>query len=365
MQAQPVHPQAQSVQAQTQHVGQPDSLEDQNKPSSPVAEVVNLDPFRLPKPADYEESWYEGEDGLMYNEYDYELEEGYYYSDQPEIKASEPGETKEPTGGATKVVVEPIKGLPRPSDYEDFWYKGEDGVMYNEYDDELQEGQFYAEAVPGPKPIQSVNKAEDAAAKAASEASKAAEEAAKAAAEASTNLLKGMSGLGGGFMDSISSGAKSKSDSKPQTGFGFGGLGGLFGGAEPAKKPVPNPVQPKKSEPKPQIKPASTPAPAPKPPPTVAPTPTTPSVPKPEHAPVLPAEPKPEPALVLPTKSKPEPSLPVETKPLEHEGGEENLFKKPYTAGMTARQRWRWACCMSRQVTPAEQVISRTRSLLA
>merc|ERR1719232_1200747 len=40
---------------------------------------------------------------------------------------------------------EEFQGLPRPADYDDFWYEGEDGEWYNEYDDQLEEGQWYQE----------------------------------------------------------------------------------------------------------------------------------------------------------------------------------------------------------------------------
>merc|ERR1719232_1358388 len=40
---------------------------------------------------------------------------------------------------------EEFQGLPRPADYDDFWYEGEDGEWYNEYDDQLEEGQLYQE----------------------------------------------------------------------------------------------------------------------------------------------------------------------------------------------------------------------------
>merc|ERR1711915_917097 len=42
------------------------------------------DPFCLPRPADYDDYWYEAEDGLWYNEYDANLEEGQYYEEVPE-----------------------------------------------------------------------------------------------------------------------------------------------------------------------------------------------------------------------------------------------------------------------------------------
>ena len=345
---------------QPRSVSKVDLAQDTTKTSAPEEIQVTRDPHRLSKPLDYEECWYEGEDGLMYNEYDDELEEGYYYSDDSEVAKPKEQTKPEPTPS-----VEVKKGLPRPTDYEDYWYEGEDGLMYNEYDDELEEGQFYAEPVPASKPKlnESINKTEDAAAKAASEASKAAEEAAKAAAEASKNLLKGMSGLGGGFMDSLSSGTKPKADTKPQSGFGFGGLGGLFGSTEPAKKPAPKPVQTKKPEPKAQAKTTPTPAPAP------ASTPAPPPIPVSAPAPVT------APTPVAQSLSKPEPvakTEPVQI-PLEipeqseqtitgskPEINEDDLINKPCTARMTARQRWRWAYSMCRQVTPDEQVNFRT-----
>ena len=367
-----IHEASSQVSDQPSSVSKVDLAQDTTKASALVEKQVTRDPHHLSKPLDYEECWYEGEDGLMYNEYDDELEEGYYYSDEP--KAEIPKEQTKPEPSPS---VEALKGLPRPADYEDYWYEGEDGLMYNEYDDELEEGQFYAEPVLASKlkPNEFKNKNEDAAATAASEASKAAEEAAKAAAEASKNLLKGMSGLGGGFMDSLSSGTKPKADTKSQSGFGFGGLGGLFGSTEPSKKPAPKPVQTKKPEPKTQDKPATvptsltktktalTPASAPASPP--APAPTLVSAPAPVTAsiPVAQSLSKPEPVaksepiqipLDIPKQSE---QTNADSKP---EINEDDLINKPCTARMTARQRWRWAYSFCRQVTPAEQVNSRT-----
>lgn len=197
--------------------------------------------FRLTKPADFDDFWYKGEDGQMYNEYNDDLEDGYYYDDA----------TAEETFGEKTIDNRPIGSLPRPADYDDFWYEGDDGQMYNEYDDELEDGQFYevteqlklmngttghpglAQDVIVKVPAVEAAKPADDASKAAEEAAKAAaEEAAKAAAEASKTLLKGMSSLGGGLLGAI------KTDTKPgqQVGFGFG-LGGLFGSSEPEKKP--------------------------------------------------------------------------------------------------------------------------------
>jgi len=200
--------------------------------------------FRLPKPADFDDFWYKGDDGTMYNEYEDDLEEGYYYAD------GNYNEDMTSTEAVNSNKV-PLGGLPRPADYEDFWYEGEDGQMYNEYDDELEEGQFYEEpvtaklgngtagqisAIKDNKETKQREKEVDDKSKkvedGAAEAAKAAEEAAKAAAEASKNLLKGMSSLGGGLLGSI----KSENKQSQQAGFGFG-LGGLFGSSgEPDKK---------------------------------------------------------------------------------------------------------------------------------
>jgi hypothetical protein len=224
--------------------------------------------FRLPKPADFDDYWYKGDDGQMYNEYNDELEEGFYYEDD---------NLSTVTTSSQKLLVDEIsgnkqlksgkekrKGKPRPADYEDFWYEGDDGQMYNEYDDELEEGEYYVddeqnavynelanghivaegkakkpkqngEVLLGPDPSKA---AEEAAKAAAEEATKAAEEAAKAAAEASKNLLKGMSSLGGGLLGSMKTDTKT---SQP-TSFGFG-LGGLFSNSEPQQKQK-SPVKP-------------------------------------------------------------------------------------------------------------------------
>ena len=121
---------------------------------------VVADPFRLPKPADYDDYNYEHE-GEWYNEYDDELEEGFYYGDEE---------------GGQKTDVVKSKGLPKPADYEDYWYEYE-GEWYNEYDDELEEGQFYEEAA-GPTP-EEIKKKEEEEKRKADEAKKAKEAAAK------------------------------------------------------------------------------------------------------------------------------------------------------------------------------------------
>jgi hypothetical protein len=173
-------------------------------------------------------------------------------------------------------------GLPRPSDYDDYWYEADDGMWYNEYDDELEEGQYYEEipeeeGYPKPdltavvdeepyvepvptqhklpvskappaqtqqqpkqvaKPVPDKSK-EAAELKAAQEAEiKAAKEAAKAAGDAAKNIL-------GGAMGGLLGGLGGKPQQK-QSGFSIGGFG--MG----PKKPVAPNQQQQKKPPQPQ-----------------------------------------------------------------------------------------------------------------
>ena len=57
----------------------------------------------------------------------------------PSKEAEEKGEVVE------KETEQKPKGLTRPDDYDDYWYEGDDGEWYNEYDDMLEEGQWYEE----------------------------------------------------------------------------------------------------------------------------------------------------------------------------------------------------------------------------
>ena len=138
-----------------------------------------------PKPADYDEAWYEEADGQWYNQYDWYQEEGgdwsydyrmeeygYTQNQQGEWLPVEAGKGKQKdqpapapdkAGKAGKDEKEdPAKkslekagskdgfgsvfssgekgsnssGLPaRPADYHDYWYQDETGAWYNEYDD--------------------------------------------------------------------------------------------------------------------------------------------------------------------------------------------------------------------------------------
>jgi hypothetical protein len=176
----------------------------------------------------------------------------------------------EATVVATTSVTASSGGLPRPADYDDFWYEGEDGLWYNEYDDELEEGQFYAEVpeedgYPRPDLTAVVAEEEEEAAAAPvvqpppqlpakveekpplprqrkeSQVDmdpdlKAAQEAAKAASDAAKNLLGGAMSFGGGFLGGLGGGGGggAKAQQKPGGGgFGLGGfgLGGMMGGA--------------------------------------------------------------------------------------------------------------------------------------
>ena len=100
----------------------------------------------LKKPPDYDDYWYTADDGLEYNEYDDDLEDGYYYEDDKNEQSTtsllQKQDNKQESSDVNSKAPS-VKGLPKPIDYEDYWYEGDDGYLYNEYDDELEEGQFY------------------------------------------------------------------------------------------------------------------------------------------------------------------------------------------------------------------------------
>merc|ERR1712106_975303 len=159
-----------------------------------------------------------------------------------------------------------FKGLPRPEDYDDFWYQAEDGLWYNEYDDQLEEGQFYEEIQEEdgyPKPdlsevescddevpeTQKLEEKEKPTPKITQEKIsqptdpelKAAQDAAKAAQDTAKNLLGGAMSFGGGLLGGVTG----EKPQQQQQGFGFGGLGGIMGPAKPQQ-------QQKKEQPKPK-----------------------------------------------------------------------------------------------------------------
>ena len=232
------------------------------KTDIPKKQETQVDPFQLPIPGDYDDYWYFGDDGEWYNEYDDELEEGYYYQKEKKLPAW---------------CTDTSNAIPKPSDYEDYWYEGEDGEWYNEYDDELEEGQYYVDKTDDTaeadkkkeqervekekREVEAAKRAEDerrkeearkkaeedtrkkkeAAEKAAKEAAKAAEEAAKEAQAAAKKMKEKMSGFGGGLFGS-----------KPQQEKKSSGLGGMFGGQSEKK-----PAQPAQAE-KPPLQQAPT-----------------------------------------------------------------------------------------------------------
>jgi hypothetical protein len=140
---------------------------------------------------------------------------------------------------------------------------------------------------------------------AADEATKAAQEAAKAAAEASQGLMKGISSLGGNLMEQSGGfgfGFGGGSNKKGSSGFSLGGfgLGSMGGSAQPAKKP--------------------------------------------EVA-------KPKQAAAQAKQIVPQKATTVEVKPVY-----DDLFYKPCTAHMTAKERWWWAYRMTVQVKSRKQL---------
>ena len=234
-----------------------DTVDDEklNNNIEPVKEVVTKsdlpkkqetkeDPFQLPIPGDYDDYWYFGEDGEWYNEYDDELEEGYYYQKEKKLPAW---------------CTDTSNAIPKPSDYEDYWYEGEDGQWYNEYDDELEEGQYYVDKTDDTaeadkkkeqervekekreaeeaKRVEDERRKEEARRKVEEEArkkkeaaEKAAKEAAKAAEEAAKKMKEKMSGFGGGLF-----GSKPQQEKKSS---GLG-IGGMFGSQTEKKSPQP------------------------------------------------------------------------------------------------------------------------------
>ena len=356
--------------------------------------------LRLAKPVDFDDFWYKGDDGKMYNEYNDELEPGYYYEDDEKS-----GNLKAESKAAELKIADSQQpaGLPRPTDYDDFWYEGDDGKMYNEYDDELEEGQFYADpksntmmmngtaanyaptkddilsASSGLQKAEKSKKKDEVlmasdAGKAAEEAAKAAEEAAKAAAEASKNLLKGMSGLGSGLLGSMK--ADTSKQSQQSGGFGFG-LGGLFGSSEPEKKQLasvkPSQIKPEKPAPSaaaatsapavvPALAPAAAatavaPAPAAKPAPAVKIAPA--AVELPEEKVVINGGTKAGSAVsgiataVEPTNAADLSSVPAATDVLtadKQASTAESTSRRPGTTGFSARQRWKWSYAMVKKV---------------
>ena len=114
------------------------------------------------RPPDYDDYWYQAEDGNWYNEYD---DLGYQFADDEILSVAPDGKAelsraskvssdpkpaqaavpKPASGGASDAKKKP----PRPADYEDRYYRDEKGAWRNEYDDRGLEfddgGDFYSE----------------------------------------------------------------------------------------------------------------------------------------------------------------------------------------------------------------------------
>jgi hypothetical protein len=129
-----------------------------------------------PRPADYDDFWYQADNGNWYNEYD---DMGYEFADEEILVVEEqeavitpPAEVKsklsevqqqktlsskssQEQDKAAKSDITEVKQVvkqQRPEDYDDFWYQDDDGQWKNEYDDlgynfedDEEEEEFYTE----------------------------------------------------------------------------------------------------------------------------------------------------------------------------------------------------------------------------
>jgi hypothetical protein len=134
-----------------------------------------------PRPADYDDFWYQADNGNWYNEYD---DMGYEFADEEILVVEEqeailttevladvkrpnddqlqkPQQKKvlardeilstKPETQKTSVTSKSAKKPPRPDDYDDFWYQDDAGQWKNEYDDlgynfeDEEDDEFYTE----------------------------------------------------------------------------------------------------------------------------------------------------------------------------------------------------------------------------
>ena len=88
------------------------------------------------RPPDFDDYWYQAEDGNWYNEYE---DMGLVFAD-PEASSKSSLITN------NKVVPnkQDSQKQPRPKDYDDHWYQDEFGVLRNKYDEEDEED-FYTD----------------------------------------------------------------------------------------------------------------------------------------------------------------------------------------------------------------------------
>ena len=112
------------------------SLFSDSKPPPAGAAVPGLPP----RPPDFDDYWYQAEDGNWYNEYE---DMGLVFAD-PEASSKSSSLTN------NKVVPNKIdsngsqKQSQKPKDYDDHWYQDEFGVMRNSYD-KKDEDEFYTD----------------------------------------------------------------------------------------------------------------------------------------------------------------------------------------------------------------------------
>ena len=113
------------------------SLFNDSKPAGAPASAV---PVLPPRPPDFDDYWYQAEDGNWYNEYE---DMGLVFAD-PEASSKSSSLTN------NKVVPNKIdsngsqKQSQKPKDYDDHWYQDEFGVMRNSYD-KKDEDEFYTD----------------------------------------------------------------------------------------------------------------------------------------------------------------------------------------------------------------------------
>ena len=110
-----------------------------------------------PRPPDYDDYWYQAEDGNWYNEYN---DAGYIFADDEILSVASDGKAELSRVSKASSVPKPSQAVPkpasakkkppRPADYEDRYYQDEKGVWRNEYVDRglefaEEEGDFYSE----------------------------------------------------------------------------------------------------------------------------------------------------------------------------------------------------------------------------
>jgi hypothetical protein len=118
--------------------------------------VISAEPVKPPRPDDFDDYWYQDDDGSWKNEYTdqgYEFAEDDEFYSEEELKKAEDDMKKERRVSGNLQAAKPMNNIvaslkdPRsgksaskaekiaPADYEEGWYQDYDGNWYNEYDD--------------------------------------------------------------------------------------------------------------------------------------------------------------------------------------------------------------------------------------